>query len=325
MRKNRLIGFCFVLTFLIAGCTGSSTPGSPNLAANGRASGSNSNSQGLSGLTRGKLANYSATFDIKFDGPVKWTYQLKDLKSPKLQELDLHITGIDKSQNPGDIRSVSDGSTTWMIGPGTDNQCVQFQNNHGMDPSYVFPESLLSFQQMSTLVSYLGQDTVAGRPSTHYRGASPSTGSWKDAHIDVWQDTASGELLQFTMQASGDDSIFGTGSGKIDAHYQVNDLHPVTINPVAGCNLDAPLPKAVKNFVRLPGLASFESASSVNQVASFYQSELPKQNWVQKDPPDLSNGSAALSYQRAAESLEIQITPVASGGCKVKLLFQQGN
>jgi hypothetical protein len=326
MSKIRLIMVCFLLTFLMAACTGSKSPTTPTTAAlNGQVSGSNSNPKVLSALTRATLSNYFATFEIKFNGPVKWDYQLKDRKSLALHEEDLHITGIDKAKNPGDVRSVTDGTTTWMIGPGTDNECVQFPNNQGMDTSYVFPETLISFQDLYGLLSYTGQENVAGRASAHYSGSSPSIGNWKDAHIDVWQDTTSGELLRFTMQASGDDSVFGTGTGKIDARYEVSTLNPVTISPVTGCKVDVPLPDSAKKLVRLPGLASFETTLGVNQMASFYQSRLPKQNWAQKDPPDLTNGSTILSYQSAAESVKIQIDPMATGGSKVKLLFQQGN
>jgi hypothetical protein len=324
MSKNRLIVVCFLLTFLAAACTGTGkeTPTPTAASLNGQVSGSNSSPQTLTDLTRGTLSNYFATFDIKFDGPVKWDYQLKDRKSPALHEEDLHISGIDKAKNPGDIRSVTDGTNTWMIGPGTDDECLQFPNNQGMDPSYVLPETLISFQDLYGLLSYAGQDTVAGRASVHYSGSSLSIGNWKEAHIEIWQDTASGELLRFTMQASGADSVFGSGTGKIDARYEVSTLNPVKISPVAGCKIDVPLPDSAKKLVRLPGLASFETTLGVNQIASFYQSVLPKQNWTQNDAPDISNGSVVLSYQNASESVQIQIDPIAEGGSKVKLLFQ---
>jgi hypothetical protein len=184
---------------------------------------------------------------------------------------------------------------------------------------------LLSFQDLYSNLSYAGEDTVAGIAAAHYTASSPAIGNWQDASVDVWQDESSGELLRFTMQASGNDAIFGTGSGKIDARYEVTDTKPAVIDPVKGCTLNVPLPKSAKLYVRLPGLASFESAESVNQIAGFYQSELPKQNWAQAAPPDLSNASTVLSYQRDAEEVSIQIDPVKSGGCKVKLVFQQGN
>ena len=60
-------------------------------------------------------------------------------------------------------------------------------------------------------------------------------------------------------------------------------------------------------FVRLPGMASFESKSSIDELVQYFQATLPGQNWVEKEPPFQVEGATVLSYQRDVEGVEIQI------------------
>jgi hypothetical protein len=77
-------------------------------------------------------------------------------------------------------------------------------------------------------------------------------------------------------------------------------------------------------FVRLPGMASFESKSSIEELVKFYQAALPGQNWVEKEPPFQGKEGTVLSYQRDVEEVEIHIEQNPAGGSSVKLLFIQG-
>jgi hypothetical protein len=83
------------------------------------------------------------------------------------------------------------------------------------------------------------------------------------------------------------------------------------------------LPEAISMFVRLPGMASFESKSSIEDLVKFFQTTLPGQKWVEKDPPAQATGDTVLSYMRGAEGVEIHIEANPAGGSKVKLLFIQ--
>jgi hypothetical protein len=95
------------------------------------------------------------------------------------------------------------------------------------------------------------------------------------------------------------------------------------IDPVMGCEIEVPLPEQISMFVRLPGLASFESKSSVEELVRFFQTALPRQNWVEKEPPVQVNGNTVLSFQRDDEGVEIHIELNTAGGKTVKLLFIQ--
>ncbi len=275
-------------------------------------------------IDRDAAASYSAEFNMQFSGAKNWSYQLKTRKSPALREISLHIDGVQGAQNPGDIRMVTDNATTWMIGEGTDQQCVQFPNGQGMDPTYIYPESLLDLQTSGSAFKLVGEEQLASVSVKHFRATGATSGPWKDANIDLWQENESGMLRQFTMTATGVDPFFASGSGKLTASYNAGVLGDEPINSIANCEIGVPLPKTISMFVRLPGMASFESKSSIADLVKFFQTSLPGKNWVEKEPPAQAKGGTVLSYQRGEEGVEIHIEANSAGGSAVKLLFMQG-
>jgi hypothetical protein len=294
------------------------------ISACGPASGTSTQDPNQPVLNRDAASSYSSEFQVQFKGAKNWSYQLKTRKSLALREINLHIEGLQGAQNPGDIRLVTDNTTTWMIGPGTDQQCVQFPNGKGMDPTFIYPESLVSLTAVAGALKPAGEQQLAGLTVLHFGAKGTTSGPWKDANIDLWQEKGSAMLRQFSMSANGEDPFFSSSSGKLTAVYTTAPLGSEAINPVAGCEISVTLPEGISMFVRLPGMASFESKSSIEELVKFFQTSLPGQKWVEKDPPAQATGSTVLSYQRGAEGVEIHIESNPAGGSKVKLLFIQG-
>lgn len=216
---------------------------------------------------------------------------------------------------------VTDKTTSWMIGEGTDKECVQFPNNQGMDPKWITPELMVSPKELTPYLKQVGEERLAGRDSLHYAGSAARVDVWKDAKFEVWLDKATQALLKLEFLASGDDEFFWTGSGTMYALYTIDGLNPGKIEPVPGCGLSVPLPEGVTRLVRLPGLTSFESKARMEDIRAFYQDRLPKENWKEDATPVQSSSAILLGYQRAAEKVDIHIAPLASGGSAVKLLF----
>ncbi len=308
MKKSFRILYSLLLVIVLAAC--SSAPASTT-----------AKQSPLAGISRDALGSYSSIFEIQFSGSTNWVYQLRTRRSAALREDNLFIQGVDPSQNPGDVRVVTDQTTTWMIGPGTDNECVQFPNGQGMDPSMIYPETLLSAADMSRLLTLVGEEKVQNKTALHFSGAGLTVNGWQDARVDVWQEKTSQALLRFTMQATGEDAFFGTGTGTLKARYEVDSFEEPAIKPVAGCEIGVPLPKTATLLVRLPGMASFETTDPMDAVAAFYQSALPPQGWTESESPAQSEGSILLSYARGAETLEMHAQGTAEGGSKVTLIF----
>jgi hypothetical protein len=312
-KKITLIGLCF-LVCLSAACS---------LAGNAASATSKSAAAPAASAAK-EPDQFASTFEIQFQGKSNWLYRLNTRKAGGLREESLHLEGIDKARNPGDIRMVTDGTTTWMIGPGTDQECVQFSNNQGMDPALILPETLVPFDNLGSQLKPAGEESIAGRSSQHFSGIFDTIGNWKYARVETWQDAQNQDLLRFTLQASGNDAIFGSGSGKIYARYKVDSLQPDAIQPVAGCKIDVPLPESAQNYVRLPGgMASFDTAQAPEAVIAYYQKTLPQQGWTEKEAPAQANGATVLQYTHSSEDVEIDIAPPQNGTTRVKLIFVQ--
>jgi hypothetical protein len=295
---------------LAAGCSG------PSPAGEGSVAGQNNQPA----FNRDALNSYSAEFTVTFNGAASWVYQLKNRRSDATHETTLHIEGVQSTQNPGDIRLLTDGTRTWMKGPGTDDECITFPNGQGMDPTFIVPEALVSLPSLGSALKQVGEEQVEGVATRHYHAEKVVTGPWKDATIDFWQAKDTGMLYRFTMQAAGDDPFFQAGTGAISAEYKAGPLGEEAIAPVDGCDLGVPLPDPVSMFVRLPGMASFETKTSPQDIIAFYQSALTQQNWIEKEPPAQAENATVLSYHRDADNVEIHVE-TAEEGSIVKILF----
>jgi hypothetical protein len=192
-----------------------------------------------------------------------------------------------------------------------------------MDRTYLYPETFISVMALGGALKLVGEEQLNDFTVLHFNAAGAVSGPWRDATIDHWQEKDSGMLRQFKMTAAGDDPFFATGSGNIDAIYVAGPLGSDNIEPVTGCEISVPLPEAIGMFVRFPGMASFESKSSVEELVQFFQATLPGQNWAEKGPPFQVEGASVLTYLRGAEEVEIQIESNQAGGSSVKLLFTQ--
>jgi hypothetical protein len=303
-----LVALCLALFF--AGCS----PSTPAAKTTPRIEGP------LAALYDEPSGEYLTQFEMFFDGSTPWLYLLKVHSSPPLRETSLHIEGIDPSLNPGDIRLVSDGTTSWMIGPGTENQCFQFPAGQGMDPSFLFPADLLPLGELNGKLPFSGTQDVAGKNLKRYSAQNLTIGKWVITDIKAWQNPSSGVLVGLSLQAAGEDPFFSTGQGKLKAQYALSEPPGEPIQPVTGCEISLPLPETATMFVRLPGLASFESTASVEELTVFYQNWMAQAGWTETAPIEQVDGAVEMSYTNGSEEVTIQIEQ-AGGKSKVKLVF----
>lgn len=275
----------------------------------------------LAGLHDTLPDHAAARFDIRFQGAAPWLYQLALRSLPPQREVTLHIDGVDRSLNPGDVRVVTDGTTTWMTGAGTDQECVQFPNNQGMDPEFILPNDILPLSDLDHLLKYAGQETIAGKNAHHFKASGLAVAGWSDASVDVWMDPSGSTLLKLQFSASGDDPFFGTGAGAIQAGYEILTFTPSSIDPVSGCEIPLQLPASAENYVRMPGLASFETSASVEEIVRFYQEDLARSSWQESQPIKQNDGVTIMDYASPTQSVTIQISPVETGGAEIRLIF----
>jgi hypothetical protein len=325
--KTRILLLSVLLFIVLAGCSASPAGPINQEAKTNAGAKTNVGVQTGSGTTKFSSLNrevgqsYEGRFVVKFSGAKPWTYTLNIRKIEALGELSLHLDGIEGANNPGDIRLVTDGQTSWITGQGTDQECIQFPNGQGLDPQWILPENLVSDQDLINILAFTGEEKISGQDSFHFSGSANEAGDWKNVKAEVWQDKSSQALLRYLLNTQVDDPFFGTGMGQLSAIYETSTPGNVSIEPVKGCEISVPLPDGVSKFVRLPGMASFESSQKLDQLQIFFQQRLPKEGWTQKDVPAINEGSVVMSYTRNGEEVEIHIAPGPNEIMQVKLLF----
>jgi len=259
------------------------------------------------GLRLDALGSYHATFEIRFDGDSRWVYSLETRRDDRGMSHDLHLEGLDASQNPGDVRLVTDGTVTQMRGPGTGDECIQFPNDLDLSTSLLTPDDLLAPEQLTVPLDAAGAETVAGREAQHYTLRQTSADEWRDVSVDLWLDEATGAVLRYELQARAPDPLFQAGEGAIWWMFRVQDAGPQVIEPIAGCEIDLPLPRGATRLIRLPGLVAFDAAISTEEIVAFYRSELPQAGWELQAEPELGAYATLLSYRRGEEVLDVNI------------------
>jgi hypothetical protein len=260
---------------------------------------------------------YRATFEIRFAGTYTWVYRLESRTDGSADggatAYDLHIEGVDASQNPGDVRVVLEGDEVKMRGPATDDACVQFPSDLDLGQSFLSPDDLMPHQEIEPALRPTGTETIAEREAVHYALRQPSLADWQDVEIDIWKDATSGATLRYDLRAQGTDPLFDAGEGTLSGQFVVQDLGPQAIEPITGCEIDLPLPPDAERLVRMPGLVAFESAATPDEIVAFYQAALAESGWEPIAEPETGVDAVLLGYHRDGEMLNVNVETRETG------------
>lgn len=268
------------------------------------------------------LDAYHATFEIRFEGTYTWIYHLESRTDGGATAYDLHIEGVEAPQNPGDVRVVLEGDVVRMRGPATDDTCVQFPSDLDLGRSFLSPDDLIPPQEVEAALRPVGIETIIGREATHYTLRQPSLADWQNVEIDIWKDTTSGTTLRYDLRAAGPDPLFDAGEGALSFQFAVSDIGPQTIEPIAGCEIDLPLPPGATRLVKMPGLVAFESTATSDEIVAFYQIALAEAGWEPLAEPETGVDAILLSYRRDGETMDINIE-IRAAGVYVELLLSK--
>lgn len=315
MRRSGL----FVLVFVLVLASACSSAGGPRARG---ASATQAEAVSYAGLQLSQLPGYQASFELNFAGQASWRYRLELRGDGQAVEYRLHLEGVSPSENPGDVRLVSRDGVSRMIGPGTGDECVQFPSDLDLGPAFLMPDDLLKPNLLSDGLQPKGAAELAGRSLSHYALRAPELDDWQDVQVDVWRDEASGATLGYDLLASGTDPLFHGGQGLLAGRFRVEALAAPAIEPIAGCEVDLPLPPGADRLVRLPGLIAFDSELGADALTAFYQAQLAALGWQPTAEPQAGNGAVVLSYALDAQTLDLNIESTASGA-HVELLRDQ--
>ena len=130
---------------------------------------------------------------------------------------------------------------------------------------------------------------------------------------EMWIASEGGYVVKYALTTTGKANYFGEGTeGALSFDYQLTVVNgPVEINIPADCPpglVDAPRLGDASNILSNFGLLTYETASSVQDAAAFYEQELPNLGWQAAGEPSISDTSALLPFEKDGESMTVGVT-----------------
>jgi hypothetical protein len=275
----------------------------------------------FTGIHLNTLSDYQTTYDIEFKGDYTWHYSLITQYNGELMEYNLHIEGIDPVRNPGDIRLVSDGETSWMTGPGVEHECFMFPDDFEIGYTFLTPDDTFPPETIAPLLIYESEEQRRGLPVSVFSATVPEHEGWRNLNIVMWLAEGGDYPILYDIQTHGDDPIFDAGEGQFSGIFSVTDGSNYAIEPVTGCDITVPLPEDAAQVVRFPGLVSFETIVTPDNMAIFYQDFLTTNGWVADEPLKTTDTGMQMSYSRGEELLVFYFK-VGEEGVTVEILQQ---
>ena len=261
----------------------------------------------FTGLDPASLGPHHARFSLQFDGQDSWSYVVTTRASDQLLERSLHIEGVEGARNPGDVRMVSDGQVSRMVGPGTQGSCLQYPSDLDVSVRFLDPDDILPVEAFREPLVNLGDEQVAGWNTVHYVMLQSELDGWQGVTVGLWHQPDFNGILRYDLEAEGWDPFFEAGWGQLQGSYQVLALEPQTIEPIAGCETSLPLPADRQRLVVLPGVVAFESGMTLDALSAHFRQQLPADGWQTLAEEVRSSGAVVLSYWREGESLDVTI------------------
>jgi hypothetical protein len=165
-----------------------------------------------------------------------------------------------------------------------------------------------------------GTQKVNNIATTHYTfdqralgedGLNQSTG-------ELWVATEGAYLVKYVLSTQAGPNYFGAGvDGTMSLDYELTDPNAeVTITLPDDCPPGLvgvpPLPDAT-NVKNTPGVLSYDSSTSIEDAAAFYEKQVPPLGWNAEGDPAISDKAAILNYTKGDQVMTITIEAADHG------------
>lgn len=163
-------------------------------------------------------------------------------------------------------------------------------------------------------------------------------GELAEAGGDLYVAEDENYVAQMDLTYEGDDLNLNLGTTeenvkvqRVEIHYTMADVNdPFTIQvpeeALASGALpeDIPIPDDAEEVTNMFGILTFTSPSSIQDIAEFYQTEMPENGWSETSVNEMS-GMYMLEYTRESRTASVVITTGDSGETSVMITVQDSN
>jgi hypothetical protein len=274
------------------------------------------------------LASYTATLRLSFDGTQagkaqQWskTYVMLSAHEPVARQLIIEKSGDNSDPDPVFMAEAA-GAAYERRGTNACNATV-------IDPANSLGKRMEPAGFLAGVIGAqaAGSETVNGVAADHYTfderalgllGIATSTG-------EMWVASKAGYLVKYVLTTKGDANYFGEGIvGTLTLDYELTGVNqPLAIQLPADCPagmVNAPLLPNASNVQNVPGMLTYDTASSLADAAAFYQKQIPDLGWTLLGEPVIAESTALLDYAQADQKMTVIIT-AGDGGTKVRIVL----
>jgi hypothetical protein len=262
-------------------------------------------------MSLAELGPFRSIFYLTFNGKQDWVYQVETRYDGALTEYSLHIEGLESSKNPGDIRLVNSNGINKMIGPGTDNVCMQFPDEMPTGALFLSPVDLVNPDALIQDWQIQENQLYLGRQTSRYTTAQDYYYGWEDVEVTFNIDSQSGAMLNYIFDTVGKDPLYDYGGGEIHGEFSVVEIGPQKILPVEGCEIPIPIPEDAYEIIILPGVFSYKSSLGPVKTDQFLTQELLPQGWGREAAEvndDIREGF--LTYISETQTLAVHVQAI---------------
>lgn len=274
------------------------------------------------------LSSYKATLSVSFEGTrsgdayqSSTIYTLLYSREPAGRALTIETTA-----------TLGEGEPTYlaeMNGVAYQRTAFGACTATALDPA----NSLIDWQHPSLRLSGVlgaeaaGHEAVNGVEAEHYtfdeRALVQDVPN--DSTGGLWVSTQNGYLVRYLLTTSGDEDIFGEGfDGTLVLDYELTEVNqPISIPLPNDCPqgmVDAPLLADASDVLKVPGMLRYESATSLEEAAAFYQEQIPGLGWSLSYEPAVTETNTILDFVKGEQALSVIITTREQGTSIVILL-----
>jgi len=270
------------------------------------------------------LTSYNATLTIAFDGqqagqPLQWsqTYTLRVAPDAARQ-----VT-VDRSGDPAAALFLAE-----VAGVAYERRGEQACTATALEADASLIDRFLPAAFLTPVIGAdeAGSETVNGLAALHYTFDERALGqaNLTQSTGEVWVAADGGYVVKYLTSNVGAAEFFGEGlAGTLTFDYALTSpADPEAAAAVLSGSLPAdcppgfvpaqPLPDAA-NLVNLPGLLSFDTATSLEEAAAFYQAQLSAAGWTPLNDPIIAPTSQLLDFAQGDLQLTVILTSAPEG------------